>query len=276
MKKPSRSLFTLSEVADHWSRLTRETFTVNDLIDYAAHTKALDVVTADAANAQRIHIRSLNLCFYVHQHKLDAATAEILHANEYSGVLYAPPAWVREICQNGSVMVKRSVENVSERMIRFASEIKLTRQDLRVSSEEAERFQKLFMGKSTDAEKILALEKSLETKCFEIDNLMVQIKELRAQIETLQSEQLPIYLQPDNDFYAPELDAAIRTHAVAVEEARMLDKATKYGVKKYPDCVRKVLPDAIDATILRISALISWADTVDKQKIALTLKTQPK
>lgn len=165
------------------------------------------------------------------------------------------------------------MENASERMICFASDIKLTRQDLRVSSEEVERFQQLFMGESTDAEKISALEKSLETKCFEIDNLMVQIKELRAQIETLKSDRLPIYLRPDNDFYAPELDAAIRTHAVAVEEARMLDKTTKYGVKKYPDCVRKILPDALDSTILRISALISWADTEEKKKIALTLKT---
>lgn len=276
MKKPSRSLFTLSEVADQWSLLTGETFTVNDLIDYAAHIKTLDVITADAANVQKNRIRSLNLCFYVHQHKLDAATAEILHTDEYSGVLYAPPAWVREICQNGSVMFRRSVENVSERMICFASDIKLTRQDLRVSSEEVERFQQLFMGESTDAEKISALEKFLETKCAETDSLMVQIKELRAQIETLKSEQLPIYMQHDNDFYAPELHAAILAHGVAVEEARVLDKTTKYGVKKYPDCVRKILPEAIDATILRISALISWADTVDKKKIALTLKTQSK
>ena len=168
------------------------------------------------------------------------------------------------------------MENATEKMICFASDIKLTRQDLRVSSKEVERFQQLFMGESTEAEKISALEKSLETKCFEIDNLMVQIKELRAQIETLKSEQLPIYMQPNNPFYAPELDAAIRAHAIAVEEARMLDKSTKYGTKKYPDCVRKILPDAIDATILRISALISWADTVDKKKIALTLKTQSK
>lgn len=154
MKKPSRSLFTLSEVADHWSLLTGETFTVNDLIDYAAHTKSLDAVTADVAYAQKIRIRSLNLCFYVHQHKLDATTAQILCTDEYSGVLYAPPSWVREICQNGSVMVRRSVENVSERMICFASEIKLTRQDLRISSEEVGRFQQHFMGKSTDVEKI--------------------------------------------------------------------------------------------------------------------------
>lgn len=101
---------------------------------------------------------------------------------------------------------------------------------------------------------------------------MVQIQELQAHIEMLKSDQLPIYMQPNNPFYAPELDAAIRAHAIAVEEASMLDKSTKYGAKKYPDCVRKILPEAINATISRISTLISWADTEEKKKITLTLK----